>query len=728
MRRFYPGIHARLILPFLLVSIIIAGVGVFIVTRLVAGSVQERFTNQLLDSAQAATNSIVEVERQQLALLRVMAYTEGVAGALLDSDADRLDVWLRPLAANDEVDELIVFDLHGQSILRLGREPRETGLTYAPLPSLNIGYWPGTRRVLEGEIDARGDKFIDVLDSASGVVRYYTSAPVIAADGQTVGGIAVGMDVERLAQRISEQSLSAVALYTAEGQVLSHTFRAIDEQLLQLTPERAAQLLAEAQDQTPAEQVTLGDAPYQRLFVPFQIRDSEQGLLAVGLPGDFLIERSSVSRDMFGALFAVLFLMVGVLGALMARSISRPVQRLVDTTRAIHSGDLSRRVGLSTPDELGELGRSFDHMTNQLVRQNRKINSLYHFQLEETARRDAVLSSIGDAVIVLNPTGGILLKNYAAENLIAQVAADPVTQKMFENIVYRPHAITEASTVRLSDRYFSTIAMPVHMQDGEQLGHVIVFRDITAIIESEKLKDELMMQMSHELRTPLTAIRGYFDLVQMLEAANLSEQGVIHLGGAQDYLNVLERLIGQVEDVSAILADRFAIEREPCNLVEVAQGQYQVWRRLMRERGLRITLTYAQDEVWVEGDVARLGQLFDHLLRNACSYTLPGGTVEMHVARQNGHVQVYIYDSGVGIAPDEIDRVFERMYRGRSADAGPTDSSGLGLGLYLAQYIAQAHHGLISLDSKLDQGTVVKVELPVLEREGSRVELVAEEA
>ena len=127
MRRFYPGIHARLILPFLLVSIIIAGVGVFFVTRLVAGSVQERFTNQLLDSAQAATNSIVEVERQQLALLRVMAYTEGVAGALLDSDADRLDVWLRPLAANDEVDELIVFDLHGQSILRLGREPRETG-------------------------------------------------------------------------------------------------------------------------------------------------------------------------------------------------------------------------------------------------------------------------------------------------------------------------------------------------------------------------------------------------------------------------------------------------------------------------------------------------------------------------------------------------------------------------------------------------------------------------
>ena len=170
------------------------------------------------------------------------------------------------------------------------------------------------------------------------------------------------------------------------------------------------------------------------------------------------------------------------------------------------------------------------------------------------------------------------------------------------------------------------------------------------------------------------------------------------------------------------------IEREPCNLTDVAQGQYEIWRKLMRDRDLRMSLTVDKDEVWVKGDLRRLEQLFDHLLRNAYSYTLPGGSVEMHVARQNGHVQVYIVDSGVGIDADEIDRVFERMYRGRSADAGPTDSSGLGLGLYLAQYIAEAHQGMIVLDSKVDQGTVVKIELPVLEQEWSQVELVPEEA
>jgi two-component system phosphate regulon sensor histidine kinase PhoR len=152
----------------------------------------------------------------------------------------------------------------------------------------------------------------------------------------------------------------------------------------------------------------------------------------------------------------------------------------------------------------------------------------------------------------------------------------------------------------------------------------------------------------------------------------------------------------------------------PCNLTDLLAGQVAIWEKIVPQRELKLSLFSPQAEIWVQGDERRLSQLFDHLLRNAYNYTLPGGSIEVQLALKAESVMIYIIDSGVGIETDELGRVFERMYRGRSAEAGPTDSSGLGLGLYLAQYIVQAHKGSISLDSKVGQGTVVKIELPVV--------------
>ena len=725
LKKVYPGVQARLIMPFLVVSIVIAGIGVFIVTRLVAGSIQERFNNQLLDSARAASNSIVEIERQQLVTLRVMVFTDGVAEAVVAKDRSNLDLWLRPLAANAAVDDLVVFDHAGQTIIRLEKIPADTGIQFDFASALDVTSWPGTRQIIFGAVDAQGDKYADIVDGK----RLYISAPVIdPLSAERVGGIAIGLDMDGFAQRISEQSLSAVALYRPSGEVLGHTFRQIDPSELQLTPVQAQLLSLES---SFIEEMMLDGRPYQVLFSPFELRDEPVGLLAVGLPSNFIVEQSGTSRNIFGALFAALFMTVGILGMLMARTITRPVARLVDTTRAIRSGDLSRRVDLQTPDELGELGRSFDHMTTQLVKRNHKINSLYLSQLEETSRRDAVLSSIRDPVIVSNTTSDIFLRNQAAEHLIKMTAGNSMLRRKFRLLVMNPEMITEPRTVELNKHFYSVLATPVHMPNGDSLGHVIVFRDITAIIKAEKLKDELMMQMSHELRTPLTAARGYLDLIRMLEAANLTDQGISHVEGASDNLGALERLIVQVEDVSAIIADRFQMESIPCNLSDLLAGQITIWEKIAPQRDITIQLFAPPAEIWVQGDERRLSQIFDHLLRNAYSYTLPGGMIEVQLALNAESVMIYVIDSGVGIELDELGRVFERMYRGRSADAGPTDSSGLGLGLYLSQHIVEAHKGTIELDSKVGQGTVVKIVLPVVnvmwnaESLGTEIEPVA---
>ena len=688
-----------------------AAIGVFIVTRLVAGSLQERFNNQLLDSARAASNSITDIEREQLATLRLMAYTEGVAEAILDGNTDDLDLWLRPIAANARLDDVIIFDSTGQGILQLERVDNYSLEYHTPTPP-DLSDRMGVQGVLVAQADEIGDKYVDLVGEPPDAL-FYISSPVKDDDNQIVGGITVGMKMQRLAVLVSDQALSSVVLYDRDGKVMGSTFRLIALDVLKLSPDETDALVHQAGDYSPIEEVTFNGTPYHVMYTTFELRSQAVGLLAVGLPTNYIVERIGTGRDQFAILFAALFMLVGGLGLATARTITRPVRRLVDATRAIRAGDLSRRVGLKTPDELGELATSFDHMTTQLIARNEEIETLYLQQLQETAQREAVLAGIGDAVFVQDPGGHVLIQNEAAVDLLTLVRSDPTLRQSFFRLIRQPEDLAHPRTVALSGSYFSVLATPVRLPEGKLLGHVIVLRDVTALLNAERLKDELILQMSHELRTPLTAARGYVDIVKVLHAGQLEPQGQKFVNSALDNLTVLERMINQVIDVSAIISNRFTITIRPFNLAELLHDCVDEWQASARNRQLDVSLVLPSDEMWIEGDQHYLSQVIDHLMRNAYSYTLPGGSIEVYAAFKNGNANIYISDNGVGIPQDEIQRVFERMYRGSSADAGPTDARGLGLGLYFSKHIIEAHRGTITLESKTDFGTIVTIELPV---------------
>lgn len=710
----YPSIRMRVTLPFLLVIIVVAGIGVYIVTRLVAGSIEERFANQLVESARAAANSVVDIERQQLATLRAMAFTEGVPEALIARDSAELDELLRPIAVNAGVDDVIVFDHNGQGILQLFLA-RNDFQNFAPQDAPpEVTSWSGVERVLSGEADLLGDKYYDLIGEPPTQILYIT-APVGDDSGEVVGGVTVGITISNLILRVTQQALSGVAFYDDQGMLLASTFRGINDSSLRLSSSQVAELLAEVQTATPVLEHEFDGVSYQILYSPLQFRSQPSGLLAVGLPSNFIVERSGASRDLFGVLFAALFAIVAVLGLLTARTITHPVTWLVSTTRAIRNGDLTRRVGIRTPDELGELAASFDHMTDQLVQRNAEISTLYYQQLAETVQRDAVLASIGDVVIVQDTKGRTILQNPAAHNLIESISADKSLLQEFNHFRQSLDFLSTARTVRFAQNYYSVLATPVGLPSGELLGYVLVFRDITAIMEAEQIKDELILQLSHELRTPLTAARGYVDLVQMMERNQLSEQGVAFVSSAMESLSTLERMVNHVIDVSAIMADRFTIETAHVNLADLLTNLVEQWIPIARQREHQIVFNLLRNRIWVDADAKRIAQVFDHLIRNAYNYTLPGGRIEVVADVEQGWAAVYIIDNGVGIAADEIDKVFERLYRGRSAEAGPTDARGLGLGLYFAERIVKAHGGTLTLQSEIDFGTVVAVKLPVVQ-------------
>src|SRR5258706_1705780 len=144
--RFYPGIRTRIVLPFLLVVVMVAGLGIFITTRLVAGSIQERFSNQLADSAVASSNALVEIERKQLETLRLMAYTDGIADAVTNHNLAALDERLRPVAANARLDHVVIFDKDGHGLQQFYR-----AADAPPIAVDNLMSWQNVRAVLQAD-------------------------------------------------------------------------------------------------------------------------------------------------------------------------------------------------------------------------------------------------------------------------------------------------------------------------------------------------------------------------------------------------------------------------------------------------------------------------------------------------------------------------------------------------------------------------------------------------
>ncbi len=714
-RLVYPRVRARVITPFLLIVIVMAGLGVFTVTRLVAGSLQERFSNQLAASLDAAKNTAVSVEQGLLEQLRLLVFVRDAPSLILSGDSSSLDAIVRPIVANASLDEINVVGREGNGVLRLRRLAGVPTPEYEVLQPLGVQSWEGAARVLAGELDVLGDKFADIVETNIGDVLFITAA-VSTPDGVTVGAISVGIRMDRLAILMREQSLSAVALYDLRGQLLAHTFQGVSDVDIALDTPTVESLLAGVTTQSPLTEFQVGGELYQLLVSTLEVRSRVVGLLTVGLQTNFIVDSAGTSRDLLALIFGGLAMSVLVFGLVISRSITSPINRLVQTSRAITQGDLSRRVELKTPDELGELGITFDRMTDELVQQKLEIAELYQRQLQETARREAMLNNIGDAVIVQDAWGNILLQNPAAAALTNTLTKQPKENQRLNDLLADPTLQEVEQRLELAGRNLSVLSATLKMPSGEAFGRVTVLRDFTAIAQAERLKDELIMQMSHELRTPLAVVRGNADLLRIMEKKNLSEKGDHFLSRLSDSVYTLERLVSQVVDVSTITAGRFSIEQHAVDLNDLVEERALRWQPLMVARGLFFEYDVPDIPLVIDGDRARLGELLDHVIRNAHDYTLPGGRVAIRMDCRDRWVLIDVLDTGVGIKADEINNVFDSMFRGSAAEAGPTDSRGMGVGLYISKHIVERHHGRVRIGSVPDQGTHLRLEFPLSRR------------
>lgn len=710
------GIRGKIILPYTLLTLLVAMAGVYVVTNLVFSSLDERLTNQVLEAGRAASDSMVRHELGQARSARAVAFTLGLAEALQASDREAAARLALPIASVETIECFILFDAQGREILHALR--RDDGTLATIGEQFTTSPWMVQTLLASDDPHALPTRGLG-LHPADQRYYYFTALPV-PLNEKVVGIVVVGTSLNTLLPRLQASSLAHVVIHTEGGRAIASTFT-LGEQpaeaavLLEALsiPQDTYERVLNSTDTSLGENIAIRERPYRLARGPLSVGHWKLGVFTVALPLDFVVQAGVTNRNMYALVFTVAVAGVVVIGYLIAQRITRPLNRLVRVSQAVAEGNLNQRTGIISTDEIGRLAGTFDEMTCRLAERTRA--------LEETlSRLRAILSSIGDGVILEDRGGEFIPLNAAAETLLREMASDFVHSPLRELSVEQPESpsdlqpspwLLERRRFQVGKRVINVHSAAVRTADGELLGTVIVLRDVTAEVEAEQLKDAFVAHVSHELRTPLTAIKGYSELLLSSGGETLSQEQRQCLETITQHTDNLVAMINSLLDFSEIEADgRLRLLPRPLQLADLVETVAEEWRPQMAEKSLTFEVEVPADLPQVNADARRLRWAIVNLVRNAWQYTPAGGTVTLRLSAHDDKVILDVSDTGVGIAPEEQQRLFRRFYRITETSYG--EVRGIGLGLYVTKAIVEAHGGEVRVVSQKGVGSTFSVILP----------------
>ncbi|QIA27500.1 cell wall metabolism sensor histidine kinase WalK [Thermaerobacter sp. PB12/4term] len=488
-----------------------------------------------------------------------------------------------------------------------------------------------------------------------------------------------------------------------------------------------------------------------RLAVYFPLGVAVVGTVTALLLGELpqLFSRDFLPTLILGLLVAAL---TGAgLGWAMAERVTRPVRELVAGARQLAAGEFERRVHVDGPDELVTLARAFNEMAARLQVTLRELRT-------EQARLATVVGAMTSGVLFIDGDGRLRLANPAARRLLdipeqalgrdyisvtrhyglARVIEEGLVggQVVEHDVTIPPDPGAAPRHVRVTVVPLGTDAGGATVPGGVDVpgeagskfagrgamaaggkggGLVVVLHDISEIRRLEQIRRDFVANVSHELRTPVAAIQGFAET--LLEGVIREDPAtaerfaqVIHREAER-----MARLVQDLLDLARLESPEPGLQRERFDLRDSAAQAAERFRPRLEATGLRLEVQLSPEPVPVWADRHRLDQVWTNLLENARQYTPAGGTVTVAVGREGqGHQAMAVgevRDTGRGIPPDVLPRIFERFYRvdpGRSRAAG-----GTGLGLAIVKHIIEAHGGAVGAESQLGAGTVIRFRIPL---------------
>lgn len=401
----------------------------------------------------------------------------------------------------------------------------------------------------------------------------------------------------------------------------------------------------------------------------------------------------------------LLLILTTIFAFFLSNKITKPLLQLKSAAFNLARGERNNKIAVYSRDEIGELALAFNKMEQEITLNISKIS-------QERNLRDRLINAMEDGVLSFNMDLEKQLENPMAEKFLDDISQEDtdVLSKLVNQVMQSDETIYhEISTF---NKHYVLIISPVkNTTQGQNNGAVAIIRDMSEEKKIDIMKQQFIANVSHELRTPIQMLQGYTEAI--LDGIVVEKEDV------DEFLNIildeskrLNRLVNELINVARIDAGETTLNKEMMDISPLLEKNIQNFKQsaIEHKTTLQLDLQHTKD---VAIDYDKIFQVITNLLDNAMRYTKSGDTIKISTYNDSRNLYIQISDTGVGIAKEHINHIFDRFYK--VDQARTRGKHGTGLGLFIVKAIIEKHHGEINVESEQGVGTTFTISIPLVD-------------
>jgi two-component system phosphate regulon sensor histidine kinase PhoR len=433
----------------------------------------------------------------------------------------------------------------------------------------------------------------------------------------------------------------------------------------------------------------------------------------------------------YGGVAIVAPAMIIAVGAIRLRRLVRPIVEIERQLRRAAATPANSPCEFKPVRGGGPVAVGWNRLLSERGRQDRceHLETRLHQALDTHRARKAeqVLNGLPDGVAVTESDGKITFANQALRALIgwedqtiegrtmAECLRLDANNKSDQQLLNPEFSMRDVIVElgRLGDMSQGVLRVarfPLRNEGGAASGHIWSMRDITQQKLADQMRNQFVYSATHELRTPLANIKAYAETLGRVDALDVEKQ--------KEFCNIinaeatrLARFIDDLLSISRMQAGSLALDRQPTDMERLLNETIEHVRPQMTQKNIVFEKSLPEKIPELNVDKDKIAVTLVNLLGNAAKYTPPGGRVGLSVEISGNQMHVHVEDSGIGIAVEDLPKVFEKFFR--SSDPRVQEETGSGLGLSLAQEVVRLHGGRLAVHSELDKGSKFTMSLPI---------------
>lgn len=453
------------------------------------------------------------------------------------------------------------------------------------------------------------------------------------------------------------------------------------------------------------------DTQYLMIGVPLHQYEKGNGAVFIYQSLAVMQETTRLTTKFILLAAGVAIVLTTIFAFFLSTRITSPLRKMREAAFEVARGKFDTKVPILTHDEIGELATAFNQMGRQL---KFNMNALS----QEKEQLTSILSSMADGVITFNRDGTILITNPPAEIFLrywyyeqglASENTDAVPSEVMELFQLAVNTEKEqVGEITAQGRTWVIIVSPLYNKRFIR-GAVAVVRDMTEERKLDKMREDFIANVSHELRTPISMMQGYSEAI-VDDIAQTDEEKKEMAKVIYDESLRMGRLVNELLDLARMQAGHILLNVESVELEPYINRVIRKFQGLAKDKGIDLSAQLEADELHFRFDPDRIEQVLTNLIDNAIRHVPDSAAVDIKARTDERGLYFEVSDQGPGIPEEDLPFLFERFYKGdKSRTRGV---SGTGLGLAIAKNIIDAHRGIISVKSKLGQGTTFSFFIP----------------